>query len=39
MPEYEYDDNFGFIVCAYTPFHIFFILMIPLMEYTAIYQP
>lgn len=37
MPEYEYDDYFGFIVCAWTPLHIFFIVMIPLIEYTAIY--
>ena len=37
MPEYEYDDQFGFIVCAWTPLHIFFIVMIPLIEYTAIY--
>ena len=37
MPEYEYDDCFGFIVCAWTPLHILFIFMIPLMEYSAIY--
>ena len=39
MPEYQYDDKFGFIVCAWTPLHILFFAMIPLMEYTALYQP
>jgi hypothetical protein len=37
MPEYEYDDQYGFIVCAWTPLHAFFIVMIPIIEYTAIY--
>ena len=39
MPEFEYDDEYGFIVCAWTPLHAFFILMIPFIEYTAIRHP
>ena len=39
MPEFEYDNEYGFIVCAWTPLHALFILMIPFIEYTAIWHP
>ena len=31
MSGYEYDDEFGFIVCEWTPLHNFLIFMIPII--------
>ena len=37
MPQFQYDDKFGCISCVWTPMHIVFPFLIPIIEYVDIF--
>ena len=37
MPQFQYDDKFGCISCVWTPMHIVFPILLPIIEYVDIF--